>query len=610
MVPMQVPGGVRRPPGPRVGLLGVTLAVAGALAALAGWTAAVAAGSPTTSLPAGPAPTTGSGGATGASPGIATNSSWTVYHGVPLGTGVAGVVDLTGARQVFASPSLKGQLYGEPLEWNGRVYVATTADDVYALSATTGAVRWSVHVGTAVPSSDLPCGDISPTVGIVGTPVIDPARAELFAVADELVGGTPAHHLIGVDLTTGTVVLNQDVDPPGAVTADILQRTGLNLDGGRVVFGFGGNDGDCAQYHGWVESVPEAGGTPDLYEVDAGAGQSQGAVWMGGAAPEVDAAGHVWVATGNGSVHQAAQGYDGSDSVVKLTAAMTKVGLFAPTSWAQDNADDYDLGSSAPAVLPDGLAVQEGKSHRAYLLDADKLGGVGGQLATLTDACDDDVDGGDAVSRTGSGLVVYLPCLSGVVALSVQASPPALHVLWQTSTGSSGPPIVAGGLVWTIDRSGAVYGLDPATGDAVETLGVGAEANHFPTPSVGAGLLLVPSASNVVAFAGTGTPAGAAATTTVPAAPGGRHAASGGSGAATAATVPAARPRGRKQGEVAVVASVLGLVAMVVVLAVVIGRIRRPGQDPPRPARPPPGAGAAATAAGRPGGGTDTPVPG
>ena len=32
--------------------------------------------------------------------------------------------------------------------------------------------------------------------------------------------------------------------------------------GGRVVFGFGGNDGDCATYRGRIVSVPETGGAP------------------------------------------------------------------------------------------------------------------------------------------------------------------------------------------------------------------------------------------------------------------------------------------------------------------------------------------------------------
>ena len=125
------------------------------------------------------------------------------------------------------------------------MFVATEDDTVYALSATTGAVEWSNHVGAPVPAGSLPCGNISPTVGITGTPVIDESRGELFVVADHLADGKPAHELLGLDTATGKTELSQDVDPSGVDPAALLQRTGLTLDAGRVVFGFGGNYGDC-----------------------------------------------------------------------------------------------------------------------------------------------------------------------------------------------------------------------------------------------------------------------------------------------------------------------------------------------------------------------------
>src|SRR6202042_3353872 len=92
-------------------------------------------------------------------------SSWTVYHGDPLGTGAdTSGVTFNPPNLAWTSAVLDGQVYGEPLEATGRVFVATENDTVYALAANTGAVLWSTHVGTPVPSSDLPCGDISPSV--------------------------------------------------------------------------------------------------------------------------------------------------------------------------------------------------------------------------------------------------------------------------------------------------------------------------------------------------------------------------------------------------------------------------------------------------------------
>jgi outer membrane protein assembly factor BamB len=422
-------------------------------------------------------------------------TSWTVYHGDAAGLGVSTALSAVNtARPAWTSPSLNGQLYGEPLVFDGRVYVATEENVVYALASTNGRVLWSRHLAAAVPSSALPCGDISPVVGITGTPVIDPARSEIFVVADEFVGGAPQHKLVGLNTTSGAVELNERVDPPGSVPAAQLQRTGLNLDEGNVVFAMGGNYGDCAAYRGRVISVAETGSTPKVFSVDARPGDSQGAIWMGGAAPAVDAHGGVWVSVGNGSVHSSSQPYDDSDSALDLTAAMHLRQFFAPAVWAEDNAADYDM-TTVPVLLHDGQVILAGKSPRTYLLNGAHLGGIGHPEAITTGVCSNDIDGGSAVV----GTVVYLPCLNGPVAVRVGTSPATLKVLWNASVGG-GPPIYAAGLVWTIGQNGTLYGLNPATGAVRQQATVGVAANHFPTPSVGDSLLLATSATHVVAF--------------------------------------------------------------------------------------------------------------
>src|ERR1700722_7698006 len=116
--------------------------------------------------------------------------SRTVYHGAADGRGVAGPTGAVNTTtRAWTSPALDGEIYGEPLVSSGRVYVATENNTVYALSAATGAVAWSAHLGSPVPTTGLPCGNITPTVGITGTPVIDQSRGEIFVVADELVNG-------------------------------------------------------------------------------------------------------------------------------------------------------------------------------------------------------------------------------------------------------------------------------------------------------------------------------------------------------------------------------------------------------------------------------------
>src|SRR5262249_55729399 len=97
------------------------------------------------------------------------------------------------------------------------------------------------------------------------------------------------------------------------------------------------------------------------------------------------------------------------------------------------------------------------------------------------------------------GMTAYLPCLGSIIAVKATRSPPSLHLLWSAGVGG-GPPIVAGGLVWTIGQNGKLYGLDPATGKIRQQAAIGTPKNHVPTPGIGAGLLIAPTAQNVVAF--------------------------------------------------------------------------------------------------------------
>ncbi len=431
-------------------------------------------------------------------PAAAAPLSWTVYHGSAAGTGVASSLrTIDTSRREWTSPELDGQLYGEPLVYADEILVATEHDTVYALSSRNGSVRWRRHLAPPVPSSRLPCGNISPFVGVTGTPVVDPRRNEVFVVADELVRGRPQHRLVGLNALTGALELNQGVDPPRSDPSALLQRTGLTLDAGRVVFGFGGNYGDCGAYRGRVAAVGEGGGRAIYFTVDARGDQREGAIWMGGAAPVVDARGNIWVSVGNGSATSAQSTYDDSDAVLELSSTLRLEQYFAPTSWYQDNASDADL-SMAPALLSNGYVVASGKSRIVYLVNAARLGGIGGQSASLESACGNDIDGGAAVL----GTTVFLPCLNGPVAVRVSASPASVSMLWSASAGG-GPPIVAAGEVWTLGSDGVLYGLDPATGSIRQRASVGVAANHFPTPGIGDNLLLVTSSNRVIAFRAT-----------------------------------------------------------------------------------------------------------
>jgi outer membrane protein assembly factor BamB len=163
--------------------------------------------------------------------------------------------------------------------------------------------------------------------------------------------------------------------------------------------------------------------------------------------------------------------------------------------WQSDNGTDADLGSSSPALMGNGVIFIAGKSQTAFLLDASNLGSVGGQVAEQS-FCGTDVDGGVAFTTS----VVYAPCLAGIEAVKINTRTHRMRVMWKTSTNSSGPPIFAGNKVWTISSGGTLFGLTKSNGRPAVQLSVGAPANHFSTPAVGAGLLLAPASNFVVAF--------------------------------------------------------------------------------------------------------------
>ena len=205
----------------------------------------------------------GGASSTRARPSAAAPSDWTTFDHDSQRTGVdSSGNSFSPATPAWNSPALDGQLYGQPLEATGRVFAATENDTVYALAANSGRILWSRHLGTPLNPSTVPnlCGNIHPTVGITGTPVIDLSRSEIFAVATVATGDNAAHHLIGLDIYTGAVLSDQVIDPPGANPAFQLQRASLALTDGRVVVGFGGNSGDCGgPITAWWCPLPRTG---------------------------------------------------------------------------------------------------------------------------------------------------------------------------------------------------------------------------------------------------------------------------------------------------------------------------------------------------------------
>jgi hypothetical protein len=53
-------------------------------------------------------------------------------------------------------------------------------------------IVWRRKLANPVPAAELPCGNISPFVGVLSTPVIDPASGALVVSAKTLTGSTQA----------------------------------------------------------------------------------------------------------------------------------------------------------------------------------------------------------------------------------------------------------------------------------------------------------------------------------------------------------------------------------------------------------------------------------
>ncbi|MFZ1996620.1 MAG: PQQ-binding-like beta-propeller repeat protein, partial [Solirubrobacteraceae bacterium] len=394
---------------------------------------------------------------------------------------------------------LDGDAYAQPLVAGSLVYVATEHDTVSALNAATGAVVWQRSLGTPVPSGDLPCGDITPTVGITSTPAIDTSTGRIYVVADVLSGGTVNHELFALDDATGAPVAGFPVavDPPGSDHTALLQRGSLALDGGRVIIPYGGNSGDCGTYHGWLVSAAEDGsGAPTTFEVNAAAGEHGGAIWGSGDAPALDAAGHVFVETGNGFSSSTTP--DLQESVVELDATLDVRDHWTAGNWQTLDANDTDLGSMEPLQLPGGMLFVNGKDGVGRLISATALGATGQVFSAAV--CSSGGAFGASLDHAG---IIYVPCSGGLTAVSLAGNSQSFTAApgFSAPAGASGPPIFAGGLVWSTGwrATHVLYGLDPGTGGVRFQENMGG-FDHFATPSAGGGRLFVAAGSEVSAL--------------------------------------------------------------------------------------------------------------
>jgi len=302
------------------------------------------------------------------------------------------------------SCTVDGAIYPQPL-WvanltigaakHNVVLVATQHESVYLFDADASpcSTLWHVslidaaHGGTAgetsVPSGPTGnlvgsgYGDVTPEVGITGTPVIDPATNIVYVVSKSVIPTTNPlsffQRLHGLDLTTGSEKLNGNA--PVTISASVAgnadggatvafnpqyeaQRPGLALVNGVVYVAWASHE-DTTPYHGWVMGFDKTSLAQTAAYNDSPNGV-QGGIWMSGGAPAADANNNLYVITGNGD-------YDGvtdyGDSILRLSSSLSLVDSFTPSVQQTLDTNDLDLGSGGAAILVDAPTAPPGFQH-------------------------------------------------------------------------------------------------------------------------------------------------------------------------------------------------------------------------------------------------------
>jgi Abnormal spindle-like microcephaly-assoc'd, ASPM-SPD-2-Hydin/Domain of unknown function (DUF5979)/PQQ-like domain len=480
------------------------------------------------------------------------------------------------------SANVEGQVYAQPLLDNGTLVVATETNKVYGLDPTTGALKWPkpLNLGTPWNPAEIGCGDLTPSIGVTGTPVIDPATNIAYMTHKTYVSGTSGAarwYMDAIEVATGQEKAGFPVELGGTAQnapgvsfypTDELQRPGLLLMEGVVYAAFAGHC-DTSPWQGWIFGVSTAGQVKARWTTDSTA---QGAgIWQSGAGITSDGPGTMLVSTGNGGAPTTpipgnTPPSNLGESVVRLRVqadgTLKATDFFAPFDAPSLDTWDADFASGGVTGLPNEyfgtatiphLAVAVGKEGYVYLLNRDNLGGFSQGPSGSDNVVQRIGPYGGVWSRPGvwpgDGGWVYIPTASGGNSPSGSAGnlrvykyglsgtgTPTLSLQATSSEafgfGTSAPVITSDGtnsgsaLVWTVwmpNGSGAgaqlrAYDPVPVNGQPVLrwSAPVGT-ASKFNTPGVGAGRLFVGTRDgHVLAFGSPVTPPLAGSVTDFP----------------------------------------------------------------------------------------------
>jgi hypothetical protein len=374
------------------------------------------------------------------------------------------------------------------------VYVATENDSVYAFDAdSAGPPLWRTSFIdpddgiTAVPSSDLGCGDLTPIIGITATPVIDSSTGTLYVVSKVKLGpGSYQQQLHALDITNGLemphspVTISASVSGTGedavngVITFDPLlqhDRPALAIANGVVYLSFASHC-DIQPYHGWILGYDETS-LMQVVVYNTTPNGSQAGIWEAGCGPGVDTNGDLITITGNGTFDTSGTPIDYGDSFIRLTpvpgtpGSMTVDSYFTPLNELMLDDEDLDMGSGGNLLLPDQpgpnthLMLGAGKLGTLYLVNRDSMGGFNASMDQMVQKLPGAVGGMFSTPAYWSGTVSKSGLQNMIYAIG-ETDHPKMFIL--NNGVIKGPASIARSVTFGFPGASPVISANGATG--------------------------------------------------------------------------------------------------------------------------------------------------
>jgi hypothetical protein len=303
---------------------------------------------------------------------------------------------------VLAQPLIVSALAMPDGKLHNVLVIVTEHNTIYGYDAQNYTLLWQNNLGPSQSTVDVGCGDVRPEYGISSTPVVvrpAPNSATMYLVAATEAAPYSFHtKLHAIDLRTGrNTLVAGEIAPKAKMSDGIMMRFDPQNQWSRAGLVFANNsiyvaiashcDNNANNISGWMLRYdPKFNLLGAFHTIDAAVGYELSTIWMSGFAPSVDGNGNLYSVTGNGNfgILQRQKGW--GQSVLALSADLTKVvGFFTPASYQALNNDDDDFGSGGIMLLPTvsgqkapPMAVAMGKSSILYLLNQKALGGLEG----------------------------------------------------------------------------------------------------------------------------------------------------------------------------------------------------------------------------------------